>query len=129
RERTQPDVLAGVRLADISVERLARGEHLHELLGAADARLRLLRLLDAEDERVPVATVEGREELAGAAVPVEEALELLGHGGGPLPGVGGVPTAVRLGPFHLPEPGRAHAARRDQLRHLVAVDPRPGAPG
>src|SRR6476646_2443436 len=48
----------------MSVERLARREHLHELFGAAGAGLGLLRLLHAPDECVAVPAVERREELA-----------------------------------------------------------------
>src|SRR2546430_456397 len=62
------------------VDGLARLEHLDELRQPPGARLRLLRVLEPVEDRVPVLAAQLGEERLGLGARVELALEVVGHG-------------------------------------------------
>ena len=113
----------------LRVDRLSGLEHRDELRQPPSARLGLLGVLEPVQDRVAVLTRQLVEERPGVWTDVELAPEILGDGDRPLALVGRLPAAVGLGPFDLAEAGRPHPAVGGQSLHLVAVDPRPLAPG
>src|SRR6202035_5954957 len=109
------------------VDLLPLAEHGDVFLDAPCAGLGLLGFLDAVEDGVAVGAVEDREELAGALVLLQLALEVRRHRRGPLALVGGGPAAVRLRALDLAQARRAHLALLDQCGGLVDVDLRPFA--
>ena len=109
------------------VDAFAAREHRHERRDSPGAGRRALGILDAVEDGVAVAAVERVEEGAGGGIAVELAGEVLGHLGGALRLIRGVPATVRAGALDLAQSGRLHLAALDQELGLGAVDLRPPA--
>ena len=99
----------------------------HVLSDLAGARLRLLDRADAVEDGVAARAVEVGEGRCRGWRRVERGLEVVGHGGVRLAGVGGIPSTVGLRRVDLTPAGRAHPLRVDEARRPLGVDLRPGA--
>src|SRR5918997_1049458 len=104
-------------------------QHRHVLLDASCPRLWLFGVPDPVQDRIPVPAVEGVEEPPRYLVLPEFSPQIAGHRRPALRFVSRLPPTVGAGPLDLPRAGGLHPARLDQLFDLLAVDPRPIAPG
>src|SRR4051812_47240793 len=109
------------------VDPLAACEHGHERLDAPGTGRGTLGVLNAVEDGVAVAAVERLEEGTDGRIAVELAGEVVGHLGGALRLVRGVPATVRAGALDLAQARRPHVAALDQELGLGAVDLRPPA--
>src|SRR5215212_8212466 len=115
--------------SSLGVDLLLFVQHRHVLLDASCPRLWLFGVLDPVQDRIPVPAVEGIEELPRYLVLLEFSPQIVGHSRPALRFIGRLPPTVRSSPLDLPQAGGLHPARLDQLLDLLAVDPRPLAPG
>src|ERR1700682_2471781 len=107
---------------------LAARQHGHEDGDATGARLTLLRVGDAEQDRVAVLRIELLEEPPRFGVLRQSGGEIVRDCGSALPIVGCLPPPVGLRALDFALAGRLHAAGGDQRIDLLAIDLRPDAP-
>src|SRR3954452_19242036 len=108
-----------------SVEGAALREHGDELLDATGPRLRTLRVVDAEQDRVAVRAVKPFERPPRLGVPSQRLRQVVRHLDGARPRVRGGPATVGPRCVDLRLPGRSHPTCCDQRLGTVAVDLRP----
>src|SRR5258705_4484759 len=104
------------------MDRFVARAHGDESLDALGPRLRLLRGLDAIEDRVAIRSVEGVEERLGARALIEGFGEVVRHGRRLRAVVGALPASITFGTLDLGEPRRFHMSACDESLGLRAVD-------
>jgi len=106
----------------LRVEQFVSFEHFNELLDAFGTSGGAFGGLDAVEDGVAVAAVEGLEEGVGGGVGVKSGLEVVGDGRFALGVVSDLPTAVFFGPFDFEQTGGLHFSGSDERFGFLAVD-------
>jgi len=108
---------------------LAARQHRHELFDSLLARLRLLRVMDAIQDRIAVGPIESIEVSSCGRIAIEDALKIRGYRRLARRCIGGFPSAIELRLLDFLHPGRLHEAELDQRGRAIAIQLRPLALG
>src|ERR1700687_4050107 len=107
------------------MNRFTSAQHAGVLSNSSRARLRLLRVMNAVQDRVPVNPVESFELTLRAWIAIEHRLQIFRNLRLALRCVRGVPSSIELGLFDFPHTRRANATELDQYERPLTIKLRP----
>src|ERR1700731_2591943 len=107
------------------MNRFTSAQHAGVLFNSSRARLRLLRVMNAVQDRVPVNPVESFELTLRAWIAIEYRLQIFGNLRLALRCVSGVPSSIELGLFDFLHTCRANATELDQYQRPLTIELRP----